>query len=100
MLDNKTMGIKIPELKTFFYIEVGDNWIGNPIDRIKKTLIQRNVLKADLTGSITNYTICSYGSLKENNSNYTVEAIYLSKHIEALHKANNNGKQDSGLFKS
>ena len=35
MLNDKTLGVRIPDTKTFYYIEAGDNWIGNTVDRIK-----------------------------------------------------------------
>tara|TARA_B100000927_G_scaffold141800_1_gene114361 strand:+ start:86 stop:391 length:306 start_codon:yes stop_codon:yes gene_type:complete len=101
MLKNKTIGIKIPSLKEFYYVETGDNWIGNPIDRIKKTLIQRNVLKVSLTGEILRYDICTYQEIVQNNSNYEIKPIYLSKHVEKLLKeSDNNAEKNSGLFKS
>jgi hypothetical protein len=100
MLNNKTLGVKIPELKAFYYIEAGDNWIGNSVDRIKKTLIQRNLIKADLNGTTTNYTICSYAKFKQEGLTYEVVPIFLSKHIEELYRANEPIKKTSGIFKS
>lgn len=100
MLNNKTIGLKIPELKAFYYIEAGDNWVGNTVDRIKKTLIQRNLIKANLNGSMTNYTICSYAKFKQEGLPYEVIPIFLSKHVEELYKANESNKETSGIFKS
>jgi len=101
MLNDKTLGIKIPEEKTYYYIEAGDNWIGNPIDRLKKTLIQRNVIVTKYDGSASTYQVCSYLELKNNNSDYKVKPIFLSKHIQELHEAKNADKDTtSGLFKS
>ena len=100
MLNNKTIGLKVPELKTFYYIESGDNWIGNTVDRIKKTLVQRDLIKVDLTGSTTNYTICSYAKFKQEGLPYEVVPIFLSKHVEELYKKNEPIKENSGIFKS
>ena len=101
MLNDKTLGVRIPDTKTFYYIEAGDNWIGNTVDRIKKTLIQRNVIKTSYDGKTTPYDVCTYLHIKQNNSTYNVEPIFLSKHIEALYKASNNVETDSkGIFKS
>ena len=44
MLNDKTLGVRIPDTKTFYYIEAGDNWIGNTVDRIKKTLIHLQLI--------------------------------------------------------
>ena len=41
----RDMGIYIQEEKVFYYLEAGDNYIGNTIDRIKKTLIQGGLLR-------------------------------------------------------
>ena len=44
----RDMGIYIQEEKRFYYLEASDNYIGNTIDRIKKTLIQRGLIKVVL----------------------------------------------------
>ena len=100
MLENKTMGIKIPDNKTFYYIETGSNWIGNSVDRLKKTLIQRNLIKVNIDGTPSNYSICSYKQMKENHADYSIQPIFLSKHIEELYNAKQDTKSSSGLFKS
>ena len=100
MLNDKTMGIKVQSQKTFYYIETGDNWIGNPVDRLKKTLVQRNIIQTKYDGTSTAYEVCTYLQIKNNNTNYSIKPIFLSKHIQLLYEAKNAGKDSStGLFK-
>ena len=40
----RDMGIYIQEEKVFYYLEAGDNYIGNTIDRIKKTMTMHVLL--------------------------------------------------------
>lgn len=101
MLNDKTLGIQIPETKTFYYIEAGDNWIGNTVDRIRKALTQREIIKTSYDGKTTTYKICNYLEIKQSNIEYKIEPIFLSKHIEQLYKAKNELPKDSyGIFKS
>ena len=101
MLNDKTIGIKVQYEKTFYYIEAGDNWIGNPIDRLRKTLVQRNIVQTKYDGTSTPHEVCTYLQLKNNSTDYTVKPIFLSKHIQELYEAKNADKSSSsGLFKS
>jgi hypothetical protein len=97
MLNSKTVGVYIPSNKTFYYLEAGENYIGNSIDRIKKALIQRNLILPDLN---TNYSKSSYSIIKyeeANQSGYNIEPIFLSQHIKALYQKNNSAS--GGNFK-
>lgn len=101
MLNDKTLGIKIPNKKTFYYIEAGDNWVGNTVDRIRKTLTQRNIIFTGMDGKTTQYDICTYYDIKQSNSDYSIEPIFLSKHIEQIYRSKNDKSSDSkGMFKS
>lgn len=62
-MDRDTMGIYVPSNKTFYYLEAGGALIGNTIDRIKKTLVQRNVITVSIDGSPSDYRMMS----KENS---------------------------------
>ncbi len=99
MLDNKTLGIYVPDKKVFYYLECGDAAVFNTIDRIKKALNQRNIIGIKDDGSPTPYRILSFTALKTSIQNYDIHPIYLSKHIENLHKKGNTNGSNSGLFK-
>ena len=90
------LGIYLPSTKTFYYLEAGNSWIGNTVDRIRKALTQRNLIQIDFTSlqKQQNYTILSIkeAELKE----YNMTPIYISKHIEKLHSEN---KPSPGAFK-
>ena len=101
MLNDKTIGIKVQSRKTFYYIETGDNWIGNPVDRLRKTLVQRNIIHTKYDGTSTPHEMCTYLQLKNNNTDYIVKPIFLSKHIQELYEAKNADEDlSTGLFKS
>ena len=101
MLDSKTKGIYIPSKKTFFYLETGDHWSGNSIDRIKKTLIQRSLIHISLDGKPSNYSIISYSDFSSKYPNYEVKPIYISKHIESMiHEDATAQTKLSGRFKT
>lgn len=84
MLDNKTTGIYLPDNKTFYYLETGQYWSGNSIDRIKKTLIQRGLMNISLDGKPSPYSIITYHDFISKYPNYEVKPIYISKHIESM----------------
>ncbi len=97
MLDSKTLGILVPKNKTFYYLEAGDNYIGNSIDRIKKALIQRSLILPEINTNYSKspYQIISYD--EAHKSDYEVKPIFLSKHIKDLYYKNN--QPEEGNFK-
>lgn len=101
MLENKTKGIYVPSEKTFFYLETGDYWSGNSIDRIKKTLIQRSLIHISLDGKPSSYSIITYSDFSSKYPTYEVKPIYISKHIESMiHEDANAQAKLSGRFKT
>ena len=86
MAKNKDLGIYLPNQKKFFYLEAGDNWIGNTVDRIRKALTQRGLIKIDYTSlqKQMNYTVMTIAEAEEKD--YQLQPIYISKHIELLYK--------------
>jgi hypothetical protein len=97
MLNSKTIGVFIPGNKTFYYLEAGDNYIGNPIDRVKKALIQRSLILPQLNTNYSKplYSIITYDEAHKND--YAVKPIFLSKHIKAIYDSNN--ADEKGNFK-
>ena len=97
MLNSKTIGVFILKNKTFYYLEAGDNYIGNSIDRIKKALIQRSLIVPQLN---TNYSKSSYSIITYDEAykaDYTIEPIFLSKHIKSIY--DKKQKEEKGNFK-
>jgi hypothetical protein len=96
MSQPKDLGLFLPQEKKFYFLEAGDNWIGNTIDRIKKTLIQRGLIKLDfdMLQKQMNYDIMS----KEEaiRKDYECVPIYISKHIQAIYE---NKSTPEGTFK-
>lgn len=100
MLDNKTTGIYIPDRRTFYYLETGEHWSSNNIDRIKKTLVQRGLISISLDGKPSVYNIITYNDFTSKYPNYEVKPIYISKHIESmLNETQVSQTQPSGRFK-
>lgn len=97
MSQPKDLGIYLPATKKFYFLEAGDNWTGNTIDRIKKTLIQRSLIKIDFASlqKQMNYAILSKREAEDKE--YELVPIYISKHIEALYKDKTSTSE--GTFK-
>jgi len=97
MSQPKDLGIYLPETKKFYYLEAGDSWVGNTVDRVRKTLTQRGLIKIsfDNLQKQMNYDILSLKDATEKD--YDLVPIYISKHIEQLYKNKDNAAQ--GAFK-
>ena len=78
------LGIYITQEKTFYYLEAGPNHIGNTLDRVRKTLIQRGKIVPSIN---TNYAKPNYEFMSisdAENKDVTMVPIYISKHIQQL----------------
>ena len=78
------LGIYLPQEKTFYYLEAGPNHIGNTLDRVRKTLIQRGKIVPSIN---TNYAKPNYEFMSVSdaeNKDVTMVPIYISKHIQQL----------------
>ena len=88
MPDKKIMGIYVYENKTFYYLEAGSNYIGNSLERVRKALIQRNLILPDTN---TNYAKATYDIISYNEAHkndYSLQPIFLSQHIKKLYDKN------------
>lgn len=96
MAKDTDLGIYLPDQKKFYYLEAGDNWIGNTVDRVRKALTQRDLIKVDYTSlqKQMNYTIMPISDAKKND--YDMTPIFISKHIESIY---NQKKSTPGAFK-
>ena len=85
MSNDKDLGVYLHKEKVFYYLEAGDNYIGNTVERVRKTLIQRGLITASV-GNITtvDYTIISIKQAKMKD--YILKPIYLSKHIQNIYQ--------------
>lgn len=101
MLTNDTLGVYLPDSKTYYYLESGEIPIFNTVDRIKKALIQRNLIKVNYssTTSSQSYSILKYSDLKRNYDNFSISPIFISKHMEKLYNAKTTN-ESSSYFKS
>lgn len=90
------LGIYLPDVKKFYYLEAGENWIGNTVDRVRKALTQRNLIKIDYTSlnKQMNYSVITINEAKQKD--YELIPIYISKHMEELYK---NKQESSGTFR-
>lgn len=83
MAKDTDIGIYLFSDKTFYYLEAGDNFIGNTLDRVRKTLIQRG----KIVGLVETPHKQSYEmiTIKEARSrDLKMQAVYISKHIQQL----------------
>jgi hypothetical protein len=97
MSQPKDLGVYLPNTKKFYYLEAGESWVGNTVDRVRKTLTQRGLIKItfDTSQKQMNYDVIT---LKEaQTKDYELVPIYISKHIEELYKTKNSDIK--GAFK-
>jgi|13_taG_2_1085334.scaffolds.fasta_scaffold00160_16 hypothetical protein len=96
-----SLGIYVPSKKTFYYLEAGDSFTGNTVDRIKKTLVQRNIINISIDGSPSNYTVLYKKQFTSKYPDYNAKPIFISKHIEQHYKQGKiKDEPSSGLFKN
>jgi len=91
------LGIYLHEDKTFYYLEAGNNYIGNTLDRVRKALIQRGKITPNLN---TNYAKPTYEFVSVSNAekqSMNMVPIYISKHIQTLLESEQNSNK--GKFK-
>tara|TARA_Y100000034_G_C6899087_1_gene415200 strand:- start:1623 stop:2060 length:438 start_codon:yes stop_codon:yes gene_type:complete len=79
-----SLGILCKQNKTFYYLETGTNYVGNTIDRIRKTLVTRGLIHFNQRGimSTDDFTVLTVRDAKVND--YTMEPVYISAHIKNL----------------
>lgn len=81
MINEKELGIYVKENKTFYILETGSIVISSHVTRIKKALIQKNLIKMTDTSYTDSeqYEVLSHKEAKSKE--YTVERLYLNSHI-------------------
>lgn len=95
-MSKNILGFYIKQMKEFFYLETGDNYIGNHLDRVRKTLIQREILstKVGPNSKETSHEIISISEAQEKDLKIT--PIFLSKNIKELYEQKNKNKNTFG----
>jgi len=87
------LGIYCVDDKKFYYLESGTVIISNTVDRLKKALLKRNVIDFNPSSFMDtnkyNVITCREAKL----SNYEMEPIFISKHVEEVFK-NTSEKED------
>ena len=81
MINEKDLGIYINSNKTFYMLETGPIVISSHVTRIKKILIQKNLIimtDSSYTDS-DQYEVLSYKQAKAKE--YKVKKLYLNSHI-------------------
>ena len=99
MSKNTDLGIYLKSNKTFYYLEYGENYVKNTLDRVRKALIQRNLingLNLNNTRDVQ-YEIISYKEAYDNS--VEMVPIYISKHVQSLAEATKNITAEGGNFK-
>lgn len=99
MSKNTDLGIYLKKNKTFYYLEYGENYVQNTLDRVRKALIQRNLLNAlpDNNSRDVQYEIISYKQAYDNS--VEMKPIYISKHVQSLMESEQKENTTGGSFK-
>jgi hypothetical protein len=92
------LGIYLKSNKTFYYLEYGENFVQNTLDRLKKALVQRDLLTGVPTVNSRDieYEIISFKDAYDNSLEMT--PIYISKHVRSLVEASKKTTSEGGVF--
>ena len=99
MSKNTDLGIYLKTNKTFYYLEYGENYVQNTLDRVRKALIQRNLINAlpDNNSRDVQYEIISYKQAYDNS--LEMKPIYISKHVQSLVEGEQKNESTGGSYK-
>lgn len=96
-MNDKSLGIYVIAEKKFYYLESGDVLISNTVDRLRKTLTQREVLKTKTGEAYAPADHEVMSCLQARNKDYEFVPIFISKNIEEAY--NNKSKKSASAFK-
>ena len=98
MAKESDLGIYVKKTKEFYYLEYGENYVKNTLDRVKKTLMQRNTISNLTTQGNRDiqYEVMSYKEAYQND--IKMVPIYISKHIQSLFQKSKTNS-NKGNFK-
>ncbi len=98
-MNDKSLGVYVNAEKKFYYLESGDNYVSNTLDRIKKALVARGVIKTPTGSSYANpgYEVlsCAEAKVKE----HTMEPIYISDNVKEYVLKQQKKDPGPGIFK-
>ena len=87
------LGIYCVEDKKFYYLETGEVYVANTIDRIKKALVKRNLIDFNpstfMDTNKYNIETCKEAKVK----NYEIVPVFISKHIETVFNSKDTEKE-------
>ncbi len=97
-MNDKSLGIYVNSEKKFYYLESGDNYVANTVDRIKKALVARTIIKTPTGASYApqGYEIMS--CLQAKAKEFVMVPIYISKNVEEAFANKSQTPKDS-MFK-
>ena len=98
MSKSTDLGIYLKSNKTFYYLEYGENYVQNTLDRVRKALIQRNLINALPQSNTrdTQYEIISYKQAHDNS--LEMQPVYISKHVQSLVESSKTKIPEKGAF--
>ncbi len=85
-MNQKALGIYVIGEKKFYYLETGTVFVTNTVDRIRKTLVQRDIIKTQTGESYPKQTFEILTIAQAKDKDYQFVPIYLSKNIEETKK--------------
>ena len=93
-MNDDSLGIYCLSNKTFYYLETGVVHVTNTVDRLKKTLLKRNLIEFSDQSFINTeeYKVitCRQAKLDE----LTLAPIYISNHIKEVVKGEKNDEEN------
>lgn len=90
------LGIYLKAQKKYYYLEVGDNYISNHLDRIKKALIQRELLKTKAGPNTTDSAFEVMTYQEASDKDLEIVPIFLSNNVRRIYEE--SSKKTSKLF--
>ena len=85
MQDNKIQGILAPGNNKFYYLECGDFKLMNVIERIRSSLVAKDIItyvNLDPQDNTPPYYVLTLADAKERGLD--IEVLYLNKHIKEV----------------
>jgi hypothetical protein len=81
-MNHRALGIYVFSEKKFYYLETGTVYVSNTVDRIRKALVQRDIIKTQTGESYPKQTFEVLTIAQAKEKEYEFVPIYLSKNIE------------------
>ena len=90
---SEVQGLWCRKNKKFYYLETGVHSIRNPLDRIKNSLVTRELLEWNISGTRRHEEpVIKMSWAEADERGYEVECIYLNPHVKTQVEAAKNKK--------